>query len=114
MSIKVTRPEAYADLGDVWLRDQTARLLQKHLQFGQHFRLDVDLLLAGRARAARVARAAVSIATSLGGGEQWSGIAFYREPIRTAKVDCGCGATPIGRVPAIRWQSGLQPPWQRR
>jgi hypothetical protein len=58
MSIKVTRPEAYADLGDVWLRDQTARLLQKHLQFGQRFRLDVDLLLAGRARAARVARAA--------------------------------------------------------
>jgi hypothetical protein len=56
MSIKVTQPEAYADLGDVWLRDQTARLLQKHLQFGQHFRLDVDLLLTGRARAARAAR----------------------------------------------------------
>ena len=57
MSIKVTRPEAYADLGDVWFRDQTARLLQKRMQFGQHFRMDVDLLLAGRARAARAARA---------------------------------------------------------
>jgi hypothetical protein len=57
MSIKTTPPEAYADLGDVWLRDQTARLLQKHVQFGRHFRLDVDLLLAGRARAARAARA---------------------------------------------------------
>jgi hypothetical protein len=59
MSIKVSRPGAYADLGDVWLRDQAARILEKHLQFGQHFRLDVDLLLAGRARAARGARAAV-------------------------------------------------------
>ena len=65
MPIKVTRPGAYADLGDVWLRDQTARLLQKHLQFGQHFRLDVDLLLAGRARAARAARAAVMPAANV-------------------------------------------------
>ena len=58
MSIKVTLRRAYADLGDVWFEDQTARLLQRHLQFGQHFRLDVDLLLAARGRAARAARAA--------------------------------------------------------
>ncbi len=58
MSIKGIVHGAYADLGDVWLEDQTARLLQRHLQFGQNFRLDVDLLLAARGRAVRAARAA--------------------------------------------------------
>jgi hypothetical protein len=59
MSIKVTQPNAYADLGDVWLRDQSARLMQKHLQFGRHYRMDADALLARLACTARAARTPV-------------------------------------------------------
>jgi hypothetical protein len=29
----------------VWLRDQTARILHRHVLFGKHFRVDVDALL---------------------------------------------------------------------
>jgi hypothetical protein len=63
MAFKVTGTEAYADLGEVWLRDQTARLLQKHLQFEHHWRLDFDSLLAQIARNARTARASALRAT---------------------------------------------------
>ena len=55
MFINANGTNAYADLGDAWLSYQTARLHQKHLQFGRHFYLDVDALLN---RAARIARAA--------------------------------------------------------
>lgn len=34
MSIRLTQPGAYADLGEFWLRDQLARLTQKRAQFG--------------------------------------------------------------------------------
>ena len=61
MSIVAARLSAYADLGDAWLCDQTARLRQRHLQFGWHFRLDLDALLE---RAARTARAARSVKVS--------------------------------------------------
>jgi len=54
MSINPNGTNAYADLGDAWLSYQTARLHQKHVQSGWHFRLDVDALLD---RAARMARA---------------------------------------------------------
>jgi hypothetical protein len=30
MSIDLTQPAAYADLGNVWLDDQSARLRQRH------------------------------------------------------------------------------------
>jgi len=55
MSIDATATHACADLGEAWLRYQTARLTQKHLQAGRHFRFDIDDLLE---RAARIARAA--------------------------------------------------------
>ncbi|RSZ39731.1 hypothetical protein EJO70_17260 [Variovorax sp. 553] len=42
----------------VWLRDQPARLMQRHLQFGGHYRFDADALLLRMARAARATRAA--------------------------------------------------------
>lgn len=32
--------------GAAWLRDHTARIQQRHLQFGRHCRLDIDSLLA--------------------------------------------------------------------
>jgi len=60
MSIRLTQPGAYADLGDVWLRDQSARLSQKYLQYGGHCRIDVDALLARLARTARAAKAAAA------------------------------------------------------
>ena len=47
---------AYADLGQAWFRYQTARLRQRHLQFGQHLRLDVEALLARLAGVTRAAR----------------------------------------------------------
>src|SRR4051812_45240760 len=53
MSINVTQTNPYADLGDVWLRYQRARIQQRHLQIGQHFRCEVDALLARVARATR-------------------------------------------------------------
>lgn len=64
MSIRLTQPSAYADLGDVWLRDQLARLTQKHVQFGGHYRIDADALLARLARTARAARAAAAPAAA--------------------------------------------------
>jgi len=56
MSFYTTQTNAYADLGEIWFRDQTARLRQKHLQSGQHFRLEIDALLAQPARRAQAAR----------------------------------------------------------
>jgi len=41
MSINTTGSYAYADLGDAWLRYQTARSRQEHPQAGRHFRLDM-------------------------------------------------------------------------
>jgi hypothetical protein len=43
----------YADLGDVWLRDQTARILHRYVLFGRHFRLDLEALLSQIARRLR-------------------------------------------------------------
>ncbi len=63
MSVRLTQPGAYADLGDIWLRDQLARLAQKHAQFGGHYRMDADALLARFARTARAAKAAVAPTT---------------------------------------------------
>ena len=58
MSLNATPVNTYADLGDAWLRHQTARFHQKHLQFGQHCRLDVDALLARAAGVSRTTRPA--------------------------------------------------------
>jgi hypothetical protein len=52
MSINAMRA-AYADLGDEWLRQQLAKLNQKHKQWERHFRVDVAALLANAARCAR-------------------------------------------------------------
>jgi len=46
MSIQTTRTPVHADPCCAWLRDQTARLQQRHLQFRRHFRLDADAVLA--------------------------------------------------------------------
>jgi len=56
--MSISRTSACADLGDAWLRYQTARIRQKHLQFGRHCRLDVDALLARAASVSRAARRA--------------------------------------------------------
>jgi len=63
MFIHLTQPSAYADLGDVWLRNQLARLTQKQAQFGGHHRIDADALLARLARTARAAKATKAPAT---------------------------------------------------
>jgi len=53
VSLGSARATAYANLGDAWLRDQTARLRQAHLQFGRRWHLDVNALLARAAHTAR-------------------------------------------------------------
>jgi hypothetical protein len=43
----------YKDLGDTWYDHQAARIVQRHILFGQHCRLDLDALLAAIARSIR-------------------------------------------------------------
>lgn len=54
MSTETNRSSPYSHLGEVWLRGQIARILQRHLQFGRHLRLDVDSLLSRAAMLGRV------------------------------------------------------------
>jgi len=53
MSIETLRNAQYKDLGETWYSHQAARIVQRHLQFGRHCRLDLDALLAGVARRIR-------------------------------------------------------------
>ena len=50
MFSQITQHQAFVDLGDAWLRAQTDRVLQRHLQFGQHRRIDLDSLLSRTAQ----------------------------------------------------------------
>jgi hypothetical protein len=52
MSINAMRA-AYADLGEEWLRQHLAKLNQRQVQWGRHFRIDVAAFLANAARSAR-------------------------------------------------------------
>lgn len=45
MLFDATQIGSYADLGDAWVRDQTMRILHRHMVFGRHCRLDLDGLL---------------------------------------------------------------------
>lgn len=74
MCIHLAQPGAFSDLGDVWLRNQIARLTQKHVQFGRHFRIDADALLAQSARSTRATKAAAMTATE----QTWSAGCFRR------------------------------------
>ena len=53
MYIEPPRNAQYKDLGATWYSHQAARIVQRHLQFGRHCRLDLDALLAGIARRIR-------------------------------------------------------------
>lgn len=53
MSIETLRNAQYKDLGETWYSHQAARIVQRHIQFGRHCRLDLDALLAGIARRIR-------------------------------------------------------------
>jgi hypothetical protein len=49
-----TLPNArYKVLGEARYRHQAARIVQRHIQFGQHCRLDLEDLLASGARASK-------------------------------------------------------------
>jgi hypothetical protein len=39
------RVDSYDAADQLWIRDQTARILHRHVLFGKHFRIDVDGLL---------------------------------------------------------------------
>ena len=53
MSNEPLRNAQYKDLGETWYSHQAARIVQRHIQFGRHSRLDLDALLAGIARRIR-------------------------------------------------------------
>ena len=53
MSIEALRNAQYKDLGEAWYSHQVAQIVQRHVQFGRHCRLDLDALLAGMARRIR-------------------------------------------------------------
>ncbi|MEO8524553.1 MAG: hypothetical protein ABI460_07540, partial [Caldimonas sp.] len=53
MSIELGDPPAYR--ADAWLRNQRARIEQRHLQFGRHCRLEVGRLLMRMAQRVKVA-----------------------------------------------------------
>src|ERR1700681_1468119 len=53
MSTNTLRNARYKDLGETWYCQQAARIVQRHIQFGRHCRLDLDTLLAGVARRIR-------------------------------------------------------------
>ena len=53
MSIEPLRNAQYKDLGETWYSHQAARIVQRHIQFGRHCRLDLDALVAGIARRIR-------------------------------------------------------------
>ena len=53
MSTNALQSAQYKDLGETWYSHQAARIVQRHIQFGQHCRLDLDTLLAGVARRIR-------------------------------------------------------------
>ena len=61
MSVIVALTTENADPGQAWIRYQTDRLHQRHLQFGRHCRLDLHALLS---RAARIALATTSATVS--------------------------------------------------
>ncbi|MDB5859309.1 MAG: hypothetical protein JWQ76_2998 [Ramlibacter sp.] len=45
LPIDVIAASAHAGLGDAWVRYQSARIQQRHLQVGRHFRVDLNGLL---------------------------------------------------------------------
>ena len=53
MPIETLGNAQYKDLGETWYSHQAARIVQRHIQFGRHCRLDLDALLAGTARRIR-------------------------------------------------------------
>ena len=55
MSTNALQNAQYKDLGESWYFHQAARIVQRHIQFGRHCRLDLDTLLAGIARRIRCA-----------------------------------------------------------
>ena len=65
MSTNTLQNAQYKDLGETWYCHQAARIVQRHIQFGQHCRLDLDTLLAGVAR--RIRRANLDSAAN----ERW-------------------------------------------
>ena len=64
MSINTLRNSQYKDLGETGYSHQAARIVQRHIQFGRHCRLDLDALLAGIAR--RIRRANLDSAANAG------------------------------------------------
>jgi hypothetical protein len=98
LSIDVIPTHAYADLGDEWVRYQSARIQQKHLQVGRHFRLDLTGILRRLAISTGATRLNEALEprrlTSAGDRRP-----VAREPIfRSAQVDAGMHARVVDLI----------------
>jgi hypothetical protein len=65
MSTNALPNAKYKDLGETWYCYQAARIVQRHMQFGQHCRLDLEDLLTKCAGSS--ARISTARPTSIGG-----------------------------------------------
>ena len=83
MSLDLARNDSYAHLDDAWLRHQSARICQRHLQFGQHYRLDLDALLVATAHLLPRPSALATSAQASKDSEQWR-LATAREMLNAA------------------------------
>jgi hypothetical protein len=85
MSPTTLRNTAREDLGETWYRHQVARIVQRHLQFGRHCRLDVDALVNGIARMIRRATPDIAACDCLRqldiGGSRESAVIADREAV---------------------------------
>ena len=95
MSFHISHASAHANLDCAWLRDQTARLHQRHLQFRRHFRLDVDALLARAVKETRANRPVDSVTVQ----HRWSIDPSWSTQI-LAVESARSGAFPSSRVAA--------------
>ena len=100
MTMNPSATHAYADLGDAWLRYQTARIQQTHIQFGRHFRLDLDALVRQRATATRAARVIAVLTARAPLSTEHMRRALIEAMAHCARVDASTRAPTREAVPA--------------
>ena len=94
------RVDAYNTADQIWIRDQTARILHRHVLAGKHFRVDVDALLSrvGRLRTSMPADAGSSLNRRKGGLRMLRALSLSLAAFGLAVLP-GCAAIQ-GRVAA--------------
>jgi hypothetical protein len=100
LSIDVIPTHAYADLGDEWVRYQSARIQQRHLQVGRHFRLDLTGILRRLAISTRATRLNEALQPRRLTSADDRRPVVSEAIVRSAQVDAGMHAPVVGLIPA--------------